>query len=37
MTGIVIVLTKSIELSGGLTSTALTAYAFSSVLKGIVG
>jgi len=37
MTGIVIVLTKSIELSGGLTSTALTAYAFSSVLKGIGG
>ena len=37
ITGIVIVLTKSVELSGGLTSTALTAYAFTSVLKGVGG
>jgi len=35
MTGIVIVMTGSLET--GLTSTALTAHAFSSVLKGIGG
>jgi len=35
MTGIVIVMTKSLET--GLTSTALTAHAFSSVLGGVGG